>query len=335
MNMTWLRLLRLLKMLKMLRVVRVLKFFSTLRMMMSSIMGSFVTLFWSCLMLALMMFIFGLCFLQSLSSFLLDNPKSTIKDSTVEGIRAYWNSVGQATDTLYLAITGGNDWAQLAEPIKDTGMLYYSLFIFYIAFSSFAVLNVLTGMFVDAAMKVADRDQEAVMTDWIDREDGEEGIDKRFKAFLQESDSSVDTHITWSVIEKHMKDQKDEMKQFFDALDLTLTDAKKIYKILQACQEEKADHEAVEIDTFITGCLRFKEGTKGIDVVALATDIKKLNRKMCLFMGYCEDSFNCIYTRTSLHGEFAEHPLKSLRQTLADRRIAYAHDEDLDMPWRL
>merc|ERR1712023_419335 len=66
-DLAWLRCLRVIKMLKTLRVVKVLRFFREMRTMLASMVGSIYTLFWSMLMLSLIMYIFGIMFLQGVA----------------------------------------------------------------------------------------------------------------------------------------------------------------------------------------------------------------------------------------------------------------------------
>merc|ERR1712072_1272712 len=73
--------------------------------------------------------------------------------------------------TLFWAVTGGADWEPLAMPIREADSFFYLLFFFYIAFAALAVLNVLTGMFVDTAMKVAQQDEENVVEELMDRQE--------------------------------------------------------------------------------------------------------------------------------------------------------------------
>merc|ERR1719399_1592961 len=138
------------------------------------------TLFWSILMMAIMMYMFGLCFLQAVSGYVEDNH-GVIPEEIHEGIKSYYSSVPQSAITLYMAVTGGADWEPLAAPVRATGPIFYSLFLFYIAFAAFAVLNVLTGMFVDTAMKVADQDDECVQAEMADRPEVE-----AFRKFCRE-----------------------------------------------------------------------------------------------------------------------------------------------------
>merc|ERR1719482_582759 len=66
--------------------------------------------------------------------------------------------------TLYKATTGGQDWGDVSDTLFDCGKFYYCLFLFFIAFIILALLNILTGIFVDRAMKASaeDKDGEAI-----------------------------------------------------------------------------------------------------------------------------------------------------------------------------
>merc|ERR1719188_2345329 len=109
------------------------------------------------------MYIFALFFVQSLAGYLADTPNVVDDEETFEGIKSYWDSVPQAAVTLYMAVSGGSDWEPLAAPLKNAGTGYYCVFLFYIAFSMVSLLNVVTGMFVDTAMKVSENDGQEVL----------------------------------------------------------------------------------------------------------------------------------------------------------------------------
>merc|ERR1719333_169410 len=98
---TWLRVLRIVKTLKLLRVIRVMRFFQVLRLMVSSIAGSMMTLFWSILMISIMMYMFGLCFLQAVTLYLNENVREDVDEQTYEDIKYFWNGVLQSMMTLF------------------------------------------------------------------------------------------------------------------------------------------------------------------------------------------------------------------------------------------
>jgi len=59
--------------------------------------------------------------------------------------------------TLFRSISGG-DWGELSQVLADVGGLYILLWVVYISFTVFGLLNILTGIFVDIAMKKAESD---------------------------------------------------------------------------------------------------------------------------------------------------------------------------------
>jgi len=269
---TWLRLLRLLKMMKMLRVVRVMRFFRVLRMMLESITDGLTTLFWSILLLALVMYIFGLCFLQALSGYLLETPSDQVRSQVVDDIDTYWGGVATSTTTLYLAITGGADWEVLAGPVKETGNIYYLLFLFYIAFTSFAVLNVLTGMFVETANAVAQEDEEQVSTELLERPETQACV-AMFKKEADTVDPShtheCETMVTAEVLEDIM--MRSEFAEFMDMIEVAKTDIRKIFLARQ--QDGQC-----ELHSFIKGCLNSKSSSSQRDLAVLSSETKKTHK---------------------------------------------------------
>eukprot|EP00747_Dinoflagellata_sp_TGD_P028327 gnl/TRDRNA2_/TRDRNA2_133196_c1_seq1.p1 gnl/TRDRNA2_/TRDRNA2_133196_c1~~gnl/TRDRNA2_/TRDRNA2_133196_c1_seq1.p1 ORF type:complete len:721 (-),score=106.39 gnl/TRDRNA2_/TRDRNA2_133196_c1_seq1:31-2193(-) len=159
------QLLRLLRLAKMLRMVRAMRFYRELRILLMPIMGSVRQLCWTLCMLMLIMYIFACIFLQAVGGVLLDDieDRNLPLKERAELLES-WGSVLKSMLSLYKAITGGADWGDLAEPLKHAGYHYYLLFLFYVSFLTFAVLNVLTGIFVDVAMKCSEDDPDSGQT---------------------------------------------------------------------------------------------------------------------------------------------------------------------------
>merc|ERR1712151_289020 len=139
-------------------------------MMMQSIVKSISTLCWAILMLMLVQYIFGLCFLQAVSTYLSETKPENVDPEVHAAIEKYWSSVYASLVTLYMAVTGGSDWEPLADPIRLSGWLYYWLFLFYIAFCMITVLNVLTGMIVDSTMEASESDEKDHEVEFADHE---------------------------------------------------------------------------------------------------------------------------------------------------------------------
>lgn len=55
--------------------------------------------------------------------------------------------------TLFAAVTGGYDWAEVSEPLLQLGGLYRFCFLLYVSSVLLGLLNILNGVFVNAALQ--------------------------------------------------------------------------------------------------------------------------------------------------------------------------------------
>jgi len=287
MSMTWLRVLRIVKTLKLLRVIRVMRFFQVLRLMVSAISGSMGILFWSILMISIMMYMFGLCFLNACTAYLNDNDSANVDPEVFEGIEAYYSSVLQSMITLFWAVTGGSDWEVLAAPIRTADPFFYSLFFFYIAFAALAVLNVLTGMFVDTAMKVAQQDQENVAGEMLSLPQ----VD-HFRQFVEQKDVATPGCISAEMIAKNQEDPI--VESFKKVLEISEEDFKRVFTMMDA---EKRG--LVDLEEFIKGCCHANGGVSGLDVVFMMTQMQHMSRRLDSSVEFMEERLNELLERST------------------------------------
>jgi len=288
-NVTWMRLLRLFRMLKMLRVVRIMRFFRVLRMMVNSIAGSITTLMWSILMLALMMYIFGLTFLQIMSGYLSETQ--SVHEETLASIEMYWGSVFQSMITLYWSVTGGADWEQLAQPVRRAGAPAYALFLFYIAFTAFAVLNVLTGLYVETATKISQEDDEHVGYELYQRPET-----AKFVEFFQstpQEDFDSGEYISLSSIQDNMSNEI--VKAFLAVAELTPSDVRHIFKTLDT--EKKG---VVLLAELLDGCFHAKSTSVNLGLLALTSETKRCVQQQNALRELLEDRFARINSALGL-----------------------------------
>ncbi|CAE7239199.1 CACNA1B, partial [Symbiodinium necroappetens] len=146
-DMSYIRLLRLLRALRSFRIIRVLRFFRELRVMLLSIMNSIAPLLWAIVFLALTIGVFSIVFLQGVTSFIHDVLSSNV---SIEGVRTYYSSFPMASFSLFMAITGGDDWWNLVRPLLEISEVYAVLFVLYISLMVLGVMNIITGIFVES-----------------------------------------------------------------------------------------------------------------------------------------------------------------------------------------
>jgi len=65
----------------------------------------------------------------------------------------HWGTLVKSLFSLYMAVTGGNDWARYYYALNSPPGQYRRLLWLYLTVVAFAVWDVFTGMFVDSAMQ--------------------------------------------------------------------------------------------------------------------------------------------------------------------------------------
>merc|ERR1712217_874441 len=150
-NLTVLRMLRVLRIIRAVRVVRLVRFFKDMRMMVLSILNSFATLLWAFVLLMILIFMFGILLTQNVTSYLYADSADAIAKNS-DQLHACFGSVYRAAYTLFKAITGGITWEEVGNPLFDVSWTNGLLFCFYIFFAIFAMLNIITAIFLESAI---------------------------------------------------------------------------------------------------------------------------------------------------------------------------------------
>merc|ERR1712187_486850 len=103
--------------------------------------------------MGLIMYVFSIVFTSSCTEYL------ELVGSDEDGkLVAFFGSVPASVFTLFKSIAGGISWHEVVQPLEKTGPMQVILFILYIFFTYFAVLNVVTAAFCQAAIDNASRD---------------------------------------------------------------------------------------------------------------------------------------------------------------------------------
>merc|ERR1719254_147256 len=126
-------------------------------------------------MFALILYIAALFFVQTISGYMA-HEHNELNDLTKEEVKKFFGTVGAAALTLYQSASGGLDWEVVYNAVALSGPLSSIGFIFFIWFFNFAVLNILSGIFIEKAMaaSVPDREQLAFEKRKADEKDAKE-----------------------------------------------------------------------------------------------------------------------------------------------------------------
>lgn len=310
-NLTWLRLLRLLKMLKMLRVIRVMRAFTELRLLLVTIMASMRSLFWTLAMLALIFYIFGLCFLQGVTAWLEDAAKGeeAIGGQWLMLADEYFDSVGRSMLTLYMCVSGGVQWGTVAKLVMEAGSLYYYLFLFFITFLIFAVHNVLTGLFVERSMATAQEDRLDVMEEELQ---SDRSVYHKIEMLMESLEDSEHDGVTWKAFRQALQDES--TAELFDDLGTGESGAIETFRILSNNFALK-----VNVQMFVTNISKTQGEACSKDMLGVIHRCKRTIHLLPVFMQYVEDSMKDLEDMFA-GGRSRKSPVRDLSMRLKEFR---------------
>eukprot|EP00927_Polykrikos_kofoidii_P044696 TRINITY_DN38594_c0_g1_i1.p1 TRINITY_DN38594_c0_g1~~TRINITY_DN38594_c0_g1_i1.p1 ORF type:complete len:644 (+),score=81.49 TRINITY_DN38594_c0_g1_i1:112-2043(+) len=242
--------LRLVRFVRVFRLVRILRFVEELRTIMVCILGSMRSLAWTMLLLLMLIYIVGIC----LTQVVLDHRMRSQNIPTAELL--YWfGSTTSTCFTLYKCITSGVSWDESVKPlIADIHPILGFLFASYIAFTVFAVLNVITGAVVEKAMEFAESDKR-------------EHVISKICELFKRTDDDGSGEITWLEFQDTL--ETEDMQEYFKSIDVDISEAKGLFDLLDADQSGSID--AVE---FVSGCVRLTGPAKAFDIGLLLFEIR-------------------------------------------------------------
>lgn len=254
------RIFRLFRFIRVLRIVRVIRSFQSLRILAFSIIESFTSLFWCFVVVVAVIYLFAIFILSGVTEYYRAPTEGV--DSTE--LSRYWGGLIIAMVSLFKAISGGMDWEDLLSPLRDVDWIYEPIFVFYTFFMLLGVLNVVVATFVETTAQVARNDKDANVKAELSRvKDYWKNINK----FFSQADDDNSGSLTWPEFEAYLGN--DEVKAYFQTLELDVSEAHVLFKLLAG------DDEEVSIEEFCDGCMRLKGKARSIDVNLLIYQTEK------------------------------------------------------------
>jgi len=242
------------------------------------LLGSARGLFWAFILMCSVNYIFAMLFLGEALAYVREHPEG---NETTALLDDYWGSMATALRSLFMAVSGGDDWSNIAAPFWEFSTAYGYLFVVYVFIIVCGMLNIMNGVFVDAALLSSKSDADLV--DAMEAEAMEETI-KAAKAVFK----SIGNELTERQFQELLT--KKTVKDFFRGLDMDIEEAKCFFTLLDVDSSHTLD-----LDEFIQGCLRLQGAAKKIHVAAMLSEHKKVTNAH-------ERFFNQLAMK--LHSEF-------------------------------
>jgi len=272
-NIGFMRSLRAFRAVRVARMIRAVSFIRDLRHMVASILCCLVSLMWSVFLLTFVLFLFSVIIMQLLTS---EMERWKTVPARVDD---FYADLGLSMVSLFMGISGGIDWGELAQPLRMFSEVYVIIYVFYVVFVTFGVLNILTAIFVESSHTVASVDKDVAIQDHLSNKNSTiQTLRKIFSA------ASGDNSGVISIEQLDQELKMPETKCHLEILGLGMSEARGLFQLL-----DLDGSESVAIEELVVGMMRLKGGAKELDVATLMYENKRLMTRITAFMRYVEE----------------------------------------------
>lgn len=172
--------------------------------------------------------------------------------------------------TLLMCITGGLDWWDLQNLFLEIDPMLGFLFVVYISLMVLALLNIITGIFVNDALEQSRLDRDLMAKLELERRQGD--MEKLEAIF-----AVIDTLGTGQIGLEQFLAYLDlpERRALFATLGLEISDAVSFFDSLDV-----DGSRVLEREEFVMGCMKLRGGAKTLDIATVLREIKSVMEKL-------------------------------------------------------
>jgi len=269
-NLSFMRAIRMLRLLRVVRALKAMHHFKQLHAILTAIQTSMLTLLWSMLMVAGILWMFSLLFVQRTTAYFMEMHETAegLDPGTEQNLRDSFGGVYSAMLSLFMAVSGGDDWSKYFGALEPTGVSNQLMYLLFIAFMQFAVLNIVTGIFVETAMKQMEKDAEEAAMDFLKSRYQKE---QDLMAMCQAADEDGNGCLCQDEFVKAIKQGR--MTAFLDHLGFQHQDVLDFFDLLASTAPDKK----VDIHIFVRGCMKLTGAATRYDVKAMMMEVKAIH----------------------------------------------------------
>lgn len=182
---------------------------------------------------------------------------------------------------MFLCITAGVNWGDVVAPLAEsTSWAYTVLFLCYISFMHFAVLNVMTGVFCQNAIETAEQDDDTVILELLEQK---QGITKKLQSIFHLSLLyDEEAEFTAEQFAERLDDK--ELEAWFASIDIEVRDAWTLFKLLDGDRTGSCN-----ITEFVEGCLYLRGSARQLAIAELSQEMKWTMKRLNAMSYMIED----------------------------------------------
>lgn len=269
---------RMLKIIRLVRIFRILKFWRGLWDFVLMIVYSLKSLMLALILLAIMLYVFSLSItinVQAWQAWLQAHEGDGSEAIYIgEDVQKHFGTIARCAYTLIQVILGGVNWGEVTDVMLQVGPLNTIILLVFIIFAMLAVLNIITGVFVDGAMKTQDAQKDYLIEQELKARDV---YYEQLRDLFMALDADGSGLITLAEVVAALHDK--ELNAHLSVLGVSLHDAHRLFTLL-----DKDLSGSIAIEEFVGGVVRLRGNAQSMDLLDVAQDVKKIGRtlmKMC------------------------------------------------------
>lgn len=250
-----LRVVKLMRIVRTLRIVKALAVFRQLRLLVGTCVASIGALFWSMVLLLVLKLGFALIICQALQGFIVDTNADL--DARME-MNTLYGSFLKALYTMF-EVTHSGSWPAVVRPvIEKVSPWYAAFFLTYLTLVVFAVIRVVTALFIKETLASAANDADMVMED---KRRADIETNAKLEELFLAADENQDGILSPAEFLAAMN--LPSVKNFLHSMDVNIRDIGPLFEILD-------DGDGmITVSEFCKGLQQLKGAARAIDMVVL------------------------------------------------------------------
>lgn len=262
-NLNFLRMARMIKLVKLVRAFKAAAAFHELRILIKTLLNSMLALTWSVVLLSFIMLFSGLVMAQLVSEY-IDDPAGDLERRL--WVFRHYGSGARAFYTLFEATLSGG-WPNYARDLIEEVSTWYAIFwIFYVLLVVFAVMRVVSALFLQNTLKMASADDEMMHLEKMQKKNA---YISKLKAFLESSDKdgsgTMDRHELEGVL------ARPDIITWLGNIGLEEPEVMGLFHVLGGDEEGEITHSDL-----LDGMMKLSGGVRAIDSVLMQRDMKRI-----------------------------------------------------------
>jgi len=265
-NLTVFRALRFFRLVRAVRVVRTFELFTKLRILMGTVIASFMALFWSMILLFITMLMFSLVLTQIIHPFLED---PSISEETVKWMFQHYGTAGRSLWTVFeLTFSGG--WPNYVRIlVEEVGTGFAYLFALYISSVVFAMTRIITALFLKDTLQVAANDAEMMIREKMNEK---KRYAKKLMDVFHAADHSGDGRVSLQEFQEFLEEPR--VASYLATLELDTHEVKSLFWML----DDGDGH--ITPEEFVQGAIRLKGAARSQDVICMMHDFNAVKKTL-------------------------------------------------------